>query len=96
MSVTQKLPFVLTDQDGRIGEIKGRAVINGGALSIYIDGYGSFDSQDGWGSPIWIEIYEGELRVITYPDINDEDPVIIPMEDAKESNRQDLEEDIPF
>jgi hypothetical protein len=92
MSVTQKLPFVLTDQDGRAGEIKGRVDINGGALAIYIEGYGSFDSQDGWGSPIWIEIYRGELRVITYPDINNEDPVIISMEEARENNRLDLEE----
>ena len=62
-------------------------VYNGGKLYFAPKGYGDAGSLDGHGSPIGIEIYEGRLRVILWTDINTEDPTIIDMEGARESQR---------
>ena len=59
--------------------------------SIYImpKGYGDANSSDGGGGcPIMIEIWEGQLRLVAWADINKQDPThIISMEKAQESLR---------
>jgi hypothetical protein len=51
-------------------------------------GYGDYDSTDGEGTPIMVEVFEGKLRVIIWSDINQEDPThIISLEGAKEELR---------
>ena len=60
-----------------------------GKVWIQPDGYGDKTSQDGHGYPIGIEMWEGELRVVLFKDINEEDATIISMEQAKETNRED-------
>ena len=58
-------------------------------ITVYPKGYGDATSADGYGSPILIEFYSGELRVVLWSDINREDPThTISMEEARESNRQ--------
>jgi hypothetical protein len=52
-------------------------------------GYGDFCSEDGYGVPICIERAEGRLRVILWPDINEEDPMVIGMEGALETMRKE-------
>jgi len=52
-------------------------------------GYGDISSGDGYGVPICIERYDGHLRVILWPDINAEEPVIVDMEGARESMRKE-------
>ncbi len=56
-------------------------------LLIKIRGYGDHDSQDGEGSPIFLEVHEGKLRLLVWDDINQEEPRIIPLHRALESNR---------
>lgn len=62
----------------------------GCSLYFGIKGYGDHDSQDGCGLPIKLELYEGELRLLVWDDINEQDPKIISLEKAKESNRIDI------
>ena len=50
--------------------------------------YGEKVSEDGKGSPIMVEYYKGEVKVGVWDDINKEDPKIISMEKARETNRE--------
>jgi len=56
------------------------------------EGYGEATAADGHGAPIGLEYYNGRLRLIVFSDINEQDPQIIDMEDARESNRKDQDE----
>jgi hypothetical protein len=58
-------------------------------ISIRVEGYSDACSLDGCGTPILIERWEGELRVVIWGDINQEDPThIISLEGARESKRK--------
>lgn len=53
-------------------------------LFIMAAGYGDGASARGYGCPVIIEMYEGELRVITWDDINNDDAgPIVPLGGAK-------------
>lgn len=57
-------------------------------VEISAVGYGDKITQNGFGTPIILEVYEGELRVVIWSDINQEDPThIIPLGNARESKR---------
>lgn len=59
-----------------------------GHVIIHSIDYGENTAIEGQGRPIMIEYYEGELRVILWSDINQEEPThIVSMEGAKESKR---------
>jgi len=58
-------------------------------LWVLPEGYGDATSEDGHGSPLGIEYYNGSLRLIVYKDINEQEPQIIDLEKARESNRKD-------
>lgn len=58
-------------------------------IEISPEGYGDNESADGHGSPIFIEYYEGHLRVLVWSNINDPEPTIIDLEQARESARQE-------
>lgn len=58
-----------------------------GFLEIRADGYGEKTAAEGYGAPVFLEQYEGELRVIVSPDINSEDKTIISLEGAREDRR---------
>jgi hypothetical protein len=63
-----------------------------GFLYIMPEGYGEADAARGHGSPVFMEIWEGELRVIVRPDILDNEDrtqTIIPLEDAREDRVTD-------
>jgi hypothetical protein len=62
-----------------------------GTLSICPNGYGDHDSEDGYGCPLYLEIWDGRLRVVAFPDINVESPTVIDLESALETNRKDEE-----
>jgi len=62
-------------------------VVIDGTLFISPKGYGECEAADGDGAPIAVEVWEGRLRVVTWPDINNEAPRIIDMEGARESKR---------
>ena len=58
-----------------------------GKLWVRPHGYGDACSTDGHGFPVALEIWQGRLRLVVFDDINSEDPVIIDMENARESHR---------
>jgi hypothetical protein len=85
-----KLKAMLHDQNGEPKSL--RTVLENINGSIYIspEGYGDACSADGCGIPALIEVYEGELRIIIWGDINQEDPThIISLEGARESARKE-------
>jgi len=80
--------FTLKDQaSGK--ELKGTVRLDYGTLFFMFEGYGDYDSQDGHGQPLVIEVYDDSLRVILYEDINWEDPVIYNLDGALESKRKE-------
>ena len=60
----------------------------GGQICIRPQGYGDRTSPDGQGFPIVVELIDGEVRVAVWPDINEEEPVLISLEGARESKRR--------
>ena len=76
----------LRDQNGE-GEIEVEFDSSDHGVFFRFDGYGEKTSADGFGSPVGIEFYNNELRVIVWNDINQEDPQIISLENAREFNR---------
>lgn len=63
------------------------------AIAIHVDGYGLYAMEPGFGAVVMLEILAGELRVITWPDIRDEDCEIMEMGKAKEIYRVEEDED---
>jgi hypothetical protein len=57
-------------------------------IDIKPEGYGDFASAKNCGVPIILEVYEGRLRLIVFPDINKDDATIIDMEGAREEARK--------
>jgi len=68
-------------------EIKVSILSESGQIWIQPEGYGEKCAENGQGSPIGIEIWQGRLRLIIFADINKEDPQIIDLENAKECRR---------
>ena len=59
-----------------------------GTIYLKPQGYGDSCSCDDEGIPIMLELWQGELRVVVWGDINQEDPTaIVPLEKAKETER---------
>ena len=57
-------------------------------INIRPKGYGDFDSPSGFGAPIYIELHDGELRLIVWSDINEQEPThVISLERAREDGR---------
>ena len=66
-----------------------RTTISANGISVLAEGYGDGGSAEGHGTPVFIEVYRGELRAIIWADINNEEPThIIPLGGARESNRR--------
>jgi len=58
-------------------------------VSLFADGYGDKGTMPDHGTPVFIELYRGQRRVIVWSDINREDPThIIPLGGAREDRRQ--------
>ena len=59
-------------------------------MDVQVEGYGDCCSADGQGTPVVIERYEGQLRVVIWADINQEDAThVIVLENAREDKRED-------
>ena len=73
----KKLTVTLHDMGDNVPE--GNSVVNveleclDGTLFIKPEGYGDHNSNDGEGIPILLEVYNGELRLVAWDDINHED-----------------------
>lgn len=58
-------------------------------ISLFAEGYGDRTSEDGHGTPVYLELYEGALRLVVWADINVEEPThIIGLGAAKERCRR--------
>jgi NifB/MoaA-like Fe-S oxidoreductase len=81
------MDFTLTDQSEEDHPpCKVTVEEKNGVLFIRPEGYGDFCSPEGEGIPVILERYEGQLRLVVWSDINEEDSThIIELEDAKES-----------
>ena len=77
------------DQKAGVNPLTGHVAVNQGiGLEIYFDGYSDMTSEH--GSPVYIEQYDGELRVIVHSDINKEDPTHdIKLNNARIEHRRD-------
>jgi hypothetical protein len=63
---------------------------SGSSLFIEPEGYGDCFSSPGRGVPIVIEVFEGNLQLVVWADINSEDPThTINLEGAREEKRKD-------
>lgn len=82
------LDLKLADADSEsLGTLPIRIEASDFAISIYPQGHGDFGSADGHGCPLFIELYQGRLRVIAFPNINEQDPQIIDLSGAREDTR---------
>jgi hypothetical protein len=58
-------------------------------VSLFALGYGDHGSAEGHGSPVFLELYGGQLWLVVWADINSEKPThIIPLGGAREANRR--------
>ena len=77
--------FILTDADpSRSDQQEITLVVEARGVSIEAKGYGDFGSSEGNGSPIFLELYRGNLRLVVSPDIKEEEPMIVDLAGAKE------------
>lgn len=83
----QVIPFSLEDGSEHDKIIAGSIRIGNGVLAIHVDGYGECGVEDGYGDVAYLELYDGRLRLISFVDINKEEPIIIDLEEAREDKR---------
>ncbi len=75
------------EEDGEV--ITCRVSMDPSGIYIRPKGYGDFASADGEGCPVMIEHCNGEMRVLMWPDINDEEDLhMVSLAGAKESHRK--------
>lgn len=89
IAASQEIQVNLIDvENSQRPQLPVRVVANRGTITLMPKGYGTANEPDGHGSPIYIELYEGRLRVLAWADITQEDPThILGMEGARESRR---------
>ncbi len=61
-------------------------------LAISFDGYSDCCSEDNLGTPLYIEKYDGKLRVLVYADINSEEPSHVIDLSGAQNNRRNGEQ----
>ncbi|GGB52987.1 hypothetical protein GCM10011607_11860 [Shewanella inventionis] len=83
--------FTLKCDNDELGDVEGYVVNNTGlGLALHFDGYSDHCSADNTGIPVYLEKYEGELRVLVYADINQEEPThVISLEGAHVTKRNE-------
>jgi len=85
----EPMTFVLTDQSLLENSNRCQTVtiekFADGSVGLRIPGYGT---SDGHSAPIILELWEGRLRLIAWPNVNDFRPSIIDMEGARETARK--------
>lgn len=65
-----------------------RLAVSPNGVSLYAEGHGDCTSSEGHGSPVFVEVYKGELRLLVWADINKEDPThVICLSGAREDRR---------
>ena|ERR1035437_9316861 len=78
-----KVTVTLTDNNGK--SIPCVIEASNGRIWIAPQGYGEQSAKKGCGFPIGVELYDGKLSVMLWTDLNEGNPLIVDMENAKES-----------
>ncbi|WP_415912216.1 hypothetical protein [Neptuniibacter sp. QD37_11] len=88
-----KVPFIINDGAGSEGgePVYGNAVMEqSGGLSLCFEGYTDHSSEDDCGFPVFVEVYDGQLQLRAYADVNCDDPThVISLEGASNQARVD-------
>lgn len=83
---------LLKDQTDTKRTLPVEVAVEGNGMGIVIrpEGYGCFGCVDGTVGPIYLEFYEGRMRLLVWDDINQEDPShVIDLEEAREDRRSE-------
>ena len=84
----RELEITLIDADPSVGNTQPiKVVADQRGVSIEAKGFGDCCSADGHGSPVFLELHQGQLRLIVFSDINEQDPTIIDLDGAREDRR---------
>jgi hypothetical protein len=88
---TASMTAIITEQNSEADdlEIEVKVACQSGQLYVYPRGYGENGGADGFGSPFFLDIWDGELRAVICTDINSQDPQIISLEGSREDKRDD-------
>lgn len=80
--------FTVTEQNSESenpgSPVKVRVAAQSGQLYLYPEGYGENGAATGFGSPYFLDMWDGELRVVLCTDINSQDQQIISIEGSRE------------
>lgn len=76
-SLTEKSP------ESPMAVISGKIRVDHDGISIQFNGYGTKVASDSEGEPVYIEMWEGSLRVVIWDNINVEDPIIISLDKSR-------------
>ncbi len=84
-NMTQSFTTHLKDADPESSAtLQVKVTCDDSSISIFPNGYGDCGSEPGYGCPVFLELYQGHLRLIVFQDINEQNPVIIDLENARE------------
>ena len=87
----QEIETTLIDADPSFdGRQPIKVVADQRGVSIEAKGHGDCCSADGHGSPVFLELHQGHLRLIVFADINEQDPTIIDLDGAREDRRIEI------
>jgi hypothetical protein len=91
----RRIKFKLEDCGQRPGpDIEGRIDFYSHCVDIHLNGYGTSDMADGYGSPLALDYCDGKVQVLVWSDINSQEPDKINLENALETNREPSDDDI--
>ena len=81
----QTQEFILKDAvTGKTRRVSVAAEKDSLGLAIHPEGTGVFD---GPSAPVCLELYDGQLRLLVWEDINEQEPTIIDLSETHESER---------
>ncbi len=90
--VEMRIPFGLLDRKlGEDHQVTGDILMEKFGLAIRFDEYGQATVEGDQGEPIYIEVWDSDLRAIVWSDINEEEPQIISLENARLEKREEGE-----
>lgn len=79
---------ILTDPAGEQLPLRVRVHATEHQVLMQPAGFGEPEATEGTGYPLFRDFHSGRLRLVVFPDINDPEPVIIPLDQARESLRR--------
>ena len=78
----------LTDPVGQHPPLRVRIHATEHQVFLQPAGFGEPEAENGTGYPLFLDFHSGRLRLVAFPDINTPEPVIIPLDGARESLRR--------